>query len=63
MDDYTHCPVCGVNPWNGSDGAYGVCSSCQAAGDIAAATKPLPRSHQHYYRRDGYCSCGRKRGK
>lgn len=33
MPDQDHCPKCGTEPWNGSDGAGGVCPDCLEAGE------------------------------
>ncbi len=42
MTEYSHCPVCGTAPWNGNDGAYGVCPSCQEKEAVVVLDGPDP---------------------
>ena len=53
MTDFNHCPVCKTAPWNGSDGAYGVCPSCQVAGVTPGTDEPVsepsPDDERHWF--------------
>ena len=44
MPEYSHCPVCEKEPWNGSDGAFGVCRSCQVENEALEGSKTVEES-------------------